>query len=88
MFIYQYGISMKDNKKIVKDLCLRKTEEEWFEFKENWFEPKEIGEYMSAISNSAVICGKVTMIELKLFLSQNWHRIKQLMAFLMEIVYQ
>lgn len=26
---------------------------EWFEFKENWFEPVQLGEYISALSNAA-----------------------------------
>lgn len=33
-------------------------EYEWFDFKENWFSKIEIGEYISAISNSAALCGK------------------------------
>ena len=28
-------------------------EQEWFEFKENWFQAEELGEYISAISNAA-----------------------------------
>ena len=28
-------------------------EQEWFEFKENWFEPDTLGEYVSALSNAA-----------------------------------
>ena len=43
---------------IVNDLRARQHEEEWFEFKENWYEPKQIGEYISALSNSAATCGK------------------------------
>ena len=31
---------------------------EWFEFKENWFNPDALGEYISSISNSAAIDGK------------------------------
>lgn len=27
--------------KIVQELCRYKDEQEWFEFKENWFEPNE-----------------------------------------------
>jgi len=33
-------------------------EKEWLEFKENWFEPNELGQYVSAMSNSAAECGK------------------------------
>lgn len=33
-------------------------EKEWLEFKENWFEPNELGEYISALSNAAAECGR------------------------------
>ena len=33
------------------------TEREWFEFKENWNDPRELGEYISAISNSSAYEG-------------------------------
>lgn len=49
---------MKDYVEIVKDLILYKSEEEWFEFKENWFEAHAIGEYISALSNAAVSAGR------------------------------
>ena len=42
-----------DYKSIVLDLCSHSYEEEWFEFKENWFEPEHLGEYVSALSNAA-----------------------------------
>ena len=42
---------MKNDKSIVLDLISREDEEEWFEFKENWFEAHEIGEYISAIQS-------------------------------------
>lgn len=38
---------------IVNNLRAYDTEREWFEFKENWFNAKGIGEYISALSNSA-----------------------------------
>ena len=38
---------------IVKKLCNKDSEQEWFEFKENWYEPVQIGEYVSALSNAA-----------------------------------
>ncbi len=38
---------------IVLDLCSYNDEQEWFEFKKNWFNPEELGEYVSAISNAA-----------------------------------
>ena len=43
---------------IIYDLINRSDEEEWFDLKENWFEPIEIGEYISALSNAAAVCGK------------------------------
>lgn len=49
------GDKMKD---IIEELCSYKNEREWFEFKENWFELDKLGEYISAISNSAAICNK------------------------------
>lgn len=35
-------------KEIVINLCSYSDEQEWFEFKENWFEPEALGEYVSA----------------------------------------
>lgn len=49
---------MKNYKTIVESLIQYQAEEEWFEFKENWFEYHAIGEYISAISNAAAIRGK------------------------------
>ena len=49
---------MKDLADIVNQLRSHKTEREWFELKVNWFEPNQIGEYISAISNSAACAGK------------------------------
>lgn len=43
-----------DIKQIVLDLCALSDEQEWFEFKENWFQPEALGEYVSALSNAAV----------------------------------
>ena len=40
-------------KQIVLDLCAYDDEQEWFEFKENWFQPEALGEYVSALSNAA-----------------------------------
>ena len=31
------------------------TEREWFEFKENWFDQTQLGQYISALSNRKVI---------------------------------
>ena len=32
-----------DIKQIVLDLCALSDEQEWFEFKENWFQPEALG---------------------------------------------
>lgn len=42
-----------DIKQIVLDLCALSDEQEWFEFKENWFQPEALGEYVSALSNAS-----------------------------------
>ena len=36
----------------INELCQYESEYEWFEFKENWYKPDELGEYKSAISNN------------------------------------
>lgn len=43
---------------IVKELLSYTTEEEWFEFKENWSSENGIGEYISSMSNVAALIGK------------------------------
>ena len=43
---------------IVKELVLSPKEEEWYEFKENWYEPAGIGEYISSLSNTAAMLGR------------------------------
>ncbi len=43
---------------IIEELRRYDSEREWFEFKENWFKADELGEYISALSNSAAIAGK------------------------------
>ena len=42
-----------DISKVVLELCEYGDEQEWFEFKTNWFEPVALGEYVSALSNAA-----------------------------------
>lgn len=49
---------MKTSEQIVDELLSYSNEKEWFEFKENWFVPDELGEYISALSNSAAIEGR------------------------------
>jgi len=43
---------------LVRELCKQPAETEWLEFKHNNFDPQEIGEYLSALANSAALCGK------------------------------
>ncbi len=43
---------------LVRELCKLPQETEWVEFKANDAEPQEIGEYISALSNSAALAGK------------------------------
>ena len=47
-----------DLSKIVKELIAYPTEANWFEFKENWYEPNGIGEYISSLSNAAALEGQ------------------------------
>ncbi len=43
---------------IFENLVTFKDEYEWLDFKENWFSKDGIGEYISALSNGAALCGK------------------------------
>lgn len=45
---------------IVKELSAYRNEQEWFEFTENWYEPHALGEYISALANSAALENKDT----------------------------
>ena len=47
-----------DNKKIIEELLSYPHETEWIEFKTNNWDFKGIGEYISALSNSAAVLGK------------------------------
>ncbi len=47
-----------DLEKIVRELIDYPREANWFEFKENWYEPNGIGEYISSLSNVAVLEGQ------------------------------
>lgn len=48
-----------ENDKQKKYIILQFSKErEWFEFKENWFQPVTLGEYVSALSNAAALLGK------------------------------
>jgi ATP-dependent DNA helicase RecG len=43
---------------LLRELCKLPQETEWVEFKQNVAEPQQIGEYISALSNSAALIGK------------------------------
>jgi len=43
---------------LVRELCKLPQETEWIEFKVNNAGPQEIGEYISALANSATLVGK------------------------------
>ncbi len=47
-------------KKIIDSLRKLSKETEWVEFKVNNFKPEDIGEYISALSNSASLCNEPT----------------------------
>ena len=53
-----WEINMNDILSIVKELCSYPAEREWFEFKHNWFEPEQLGQYISSLSNSAAMEGR------------------------------
>ena len=44
--------------KKLENLITREYEEDWFEFKQNWFEPHTLGEYISGMSNAAAMAGQ------------------------------
>ena len=44
---------------LVRELCKLPEETEWVEFKHNNANPQELGEYLSALANSAALLGKV-----------------------------
>jgi ATP-dependent DNA helicase RecG len=43
---------------LLRELCKLPQETEWVEFKQNVAEPQQVGEYISALSNSAALVGK------------------------------
>lgn len=49
---------MQNLETVVRELTEYTTEEEWFEFKENWYEENGIGEYISSLSNVAALLGR------------------------------
>ena len=52
------GNKMNEVEELVKKYKDYDYEAEWLEFKEKWFEPDRLGEYISAMSNSAAIAGR------------------------------
>jgi ATP-dependent DNA helicase RecG len=42
----------------VRSLIQDNAETEWIEYKENWYDPEQLGEYISALSNGAAIKGQ------------------------------
>lgn len=50
---YQYHVGL------LHELCSLPAETEWVEFKHNKAVPDDIGAYISALANSAALCGKV-----------------------------
>ena len=44
--------------KIVKDLTAHRDEQDWFEFKVDWFNKDKLGKYISGMSNAATMRGE------------------------------
>ncbi len=51
-------MALADPKELVRKLCSEEVEGEWFEFKRGMFDPEEFGEYVSALSNAAMLADK------------------------------
>ena len=61
VFMYsleEYKVSEEELINLLKSLLELKTENEWIEFKVNNDKPSMIGEYISALANSATLCNK------------------------------
>ena len=56
--VEEYKISSEELLSLLKSLLKIKKENEWIEFKHNNDEPYMIGEYISALANSATLCNK------------------------------
>jgi predicted HTH transcriptional regulator len=52
------GLSQEEAESLLADLCREPRETTWLEFKENYAEPQDIGEYVSALANAAVLAGR------------------------------
>ena len=49
---------MKKLVSVIKEFLADKCEKEWFEVKEDWYEPNQLGEYISSLSNVAAMKGE------------------------------
>lgn len=62
---------MGDLTELVKRLIVNNTEEEWYEFKDSWFDPVGLAEYISSMSNVAALMGKENLNSL-IFLEMDY----------------
>ncbi len=51
-------MTTKELNSLLNELLSLSGEREWFEYKHNWFQPEQVGEYVSALSNSASLKGQ------------------------------
>ena len=56
--VEEYKVSEEELTNLLKSLLKLNTENEWIEFKVNNDNPSMIGEYISALANSAALCNK------------------------------
>lgn len=54
--VEEYKVSEEELTNLLKSLLKLNTENEWIEFKVNNDNPSMIGEYISALANSAALC--------------------------------
>lgn len=71
---------MSEIKDIINELRGYDSEREWFELKENWFAANELGEYVSALSNSAAIDGKKTPISYGVYMMKTMRLQEQILT--------
>ncbi|MFF5624746.1 ATP-binding protein [Microbacterium sp. NPDC012755] len=50
--------NLDGDRALLAELCRQPVETEWLEFKENKAHPDDIGEYVSALANSAILAGR------------------------------
>jgi ATP-dependent DNA helicase RecG len=51
-------MTIPDPNALLANLCAEAAETEWLEFKESYFQPDEVGRYVSAVANSAMLADK------------------------------